>query len=72
MLGLAWLMFGRTRRREAEKFTRSVIAMRSEARSLEALLEVLAQRIGDSHAALATMAERLMSSATRQRGGSAG
>ncbi len=61
LLGLAWLMFGRTRRREAEKFTRSVIAMRSEARSLEALLEVLAQRIGDSHQALGTMAERLMS-----------
>ena len=48
LLGLAWLMFGRTRRREAEQFTRSVVAMRSEARSLEALLEVLAQRIGDS------------------------
>ena len=61
LLGLAWLMFGRTRRREAEKFTRSVIAMRSEARSLEALLEVLAQRIGDSHQALGTVAERLMS-----------
>jgi len=61
LLGLTWLMFGRTRRKEAEKFTRSVITMRSEARSLEALLEVLAQRIGDSHQALAVMAERLMS-----------
>ena len=61
LLGLAWLMFGRTRRKEAEKFTRSVVAMRTEARSLEALLEVLAQRIGDSHQALGTMAERLMS-----------
>jgi DNA repair exonuclease SbcCD ATPase subunit len=61
LLGLAWLMFGRTRRKEAERFTRSVITMRTEARSLEALLEVLAQRIGDSHQALSTMAERLMS-----------
>ncbi len=34
--------------------------MRSEARSLEALLEVLSQRIGDSQARLGTMAERLM------------
>ena len=38
LLGLLWLMFGRTRRREAEAFTRSVVAMRSEARALEGLL----------------------------------
>jgi DNA-binding ferritin-like protein len=60
LLGLAWLMFGRTRRKEAEHFTRSVVTMRSEARSLEALLEVLSQRITDSHQALGSMAERLM------------
>src|SRR5258708_424076 len=34
LLGLVWLMFGRTRRKEAERFTRSVIAMRSESQSL--------------------------------------
>src|SRR5215212_4810467 len=45
LLGLVWLMFGRTRRKEAERFTRSVVAMRSETRSLEALLQVLSQRI---------------------------
>ena len=28
LLGLLWLMFGRTRRREAEAFTRSVVTMR--------------------------------------------
>src|SRR5687767_925140 len=33
LLGLAWLIFGRTRRKEAEAFTRSVIHMRHEARS---------------------------------------
>src|SRR3982751_4709219 len=60
LLGLVWLMFGRTRRKEAERFTRSVVTMRSEARSLEALLEVLSQRISDSHQALGSMAERLM------------
>src|SRR5436305_82818 len=41
LMGLIWLMFGRTRRKEAQSFTRSVIAMRAEAQSLEALLEVL-------------------------------
>ena len=60
LLGLVWIMFGRTRRREAERFTRSVVAMRSEARSLEALLEVLTVRISDSQSALGAMAERLM------------
>ena len=60
LLGLAWIMFGRTRRREAERFTRSVIAMRTEAHSLEALLAVLSQRIEDSQASLTGMAERLM------------
>ena len=28
LLGLVWLMFGRTRRKEAERFTQSVVAMR--------------------------------------------
>ncbi len=60
LLGLAWLIFGRTRRREAEAFTRSVIAMRSEAQSLEALLEVLSQRISDSRSELAMMTQNLM------------
>ena len=60
LLGLTWLIFGRTRRREAEAFTRSVIAMRSEAQSLEALLEVLSQRINDSRSELAMMTQNLM------------
>ena len=60
LLGLVWLMFGRTRRKEAERFTRSVITMRSEARSLEALLEVLSQRITDSRSELTMMSQHLM------------
>ena len=61
LLGLVWLMFGRTRRREAERFMQSVQQMRTEAGSLEALLSVLRQRMDDEQAALASMAERLMS-----------
>jgi len=60
LLGLAWLIFGSTRRKEAERFTRSVIAMRGEAQSLEALLEVLSQRINDSRTELTMMAQHLM------------
>jgi hypothetical protein len=60
LMGLVWLMFGRTRRKEAEKFTRSVITMRTEARSLEALLEVLSQRIQDSRTELTMISQHLM------------
>ena len=60
LIGLAWLIFGRTRRREAERFTQSVQAMRSEARSLEQLLGVLKQRLDEEQAALSGHAERLM------------
>ncbi|MEO5973071.1 MAG: hypothetical protein ABIP91_06890, partial [Sphingomicrobium sp.] len=61
LLGLAWIMFGRTRRREAERFTRSVIEMRHEAQALEALLGVLSTRINDSNVELGHMASQLMS-----------
>ena len=60
ILGLAWIMFGRTRRKEAERFTRSVVAMRAEAQSLEALLEVLSQRINDSQSELTMITRHLM------------
>ncbi|GAA4719796.1 hypothetical protein H9L13_08720 [Sphingomonas lutea] len=60
LLGLLWIMFGRTRRKEAEHFTRSVVTMRSEARSLEALLQVLTQRIQDSRSELSMITQHLM------------
>src|SRR3954452_2048905 len=60
LLGLVWLMFGRTRRKEAERFTRSVIAMRTETQSLEALMVVLSQRIRDSGWEPTTKSQHLM------------
>lgn len=60
LLGLVWIMFGRTRRKEAERFTRSVIEMRAEARSLEGLLGVLTQRIQDNRTELTMIAQHLM------------
>jgi hypothetical protein len=60
VMGLAWLMFGRTRRREAERFTRSVITMRTEARALETVLGVLSQKIDESQASLSDITRRLM------------
>ena len=60
LLGLIWLMFGRTRRKEAEQFTRSVIAMRTEARALEDVLAALSRQIDHNHEALGQMAGSLI------------
>jgi hypothetical protein len=61
LLALAWLMFGRTSRREAERFTRAVETMTAESRALESVLEIVASRIEDNHSRLRGEAERLMS-----------
>src|SRR3954471_23238131 len=61
LLALLWLMFGRTSRREAERFSRAVEAMTAESRALESVLEIVAGRIEDNHAKLRGEAERLMS-----------
>jgi hypothetical protein len=60
LLGLVWLMFGRTRRKEAEAFTRSVAAMRSEAQALQDILGALTRQIDDNHRQLGVMAGDLM------------
>lgn len=60
LMGLVWLMFGRTRRKEAEQFTRSVIAMRTEARSLQDILGALSRQIEQNHTALGVMAGDLI------------
>src|SRR5690348_11064427 len=38
LLGIVWLAFGRTGRRETERFTRAVTAMRGESQALETVL----------------------------------
>jgi hypothetical protein len=53
-------MFGRTSRREAERFSRAVEAMTAESRALESVLEIVSGRIEDNHARLRGEAERLM------------
>ena len=60
LAGLVWLMFGRTRRKEAERFTRSVIAMRTEAHALQDVLGALQVQIADNHRSLGVMAGDLM------------
>ena len=60
LMGLVWLMFGRTRRKEAERFTRSVVTMRKEARALQDLLGALSKQIEENHRTLGVMAGDLM------------
>jgi len=60
LLGLAWIMFGRTRRRETERFTRSVIAMRAETQSLGGVLEVFPSESKTAKHHLTGMTNRLM------------
>ncbi len=61
LVGLAWLIFGRTGRRETERFTNAVTTMRGESEALEAVLAAVAARIEANRTALSEEAARLMS-----------
>jgi hypothetical protein len=61
VLGLLWLLLGRSSRRETERFTRAVEAMRSESVALESVLGIVAARLEENHAKLRGEAEKLMS-----------
>ncbi|HMC92379.1 MAG TPA: hypothetical protein VKI45_07950, partial [Allosphingosinicella sp.] len=61
LLGLVWLLFGRNSRRETERFTRAVQAMRTESVALESVLGIVAERLEENHGKLRGEAEKLMS-----------
>jgi hypothetical protein len=61
LLALLWLLLGRTSRRETERFTRAVEAMRTESNALESVLGIVATRLEENHARLRGEAEKLMS-----------
>lgn len=60
LLALVWLIFGRSTRRETERFTRAVAAMRRESRALESVLAIVAGRLQENRSALSEEAARLM------------
>ena len=60
LLALTWLIFGRSTRRETERFTRAVAAMRRESQALESVLAIVAGRLQENRAALGEEAARLM------------
>jgi hypothetical protein len=61
LLGLLWLLFGRSSRRETERFTHAVEAMRSESLALESVLAIVAEKLEENHGRLRGEAEKLMS-----------
>ncbi|HYI64669.1 MAG TPA: hypothetical protein VEW71_07265 [Allosphingosinicella sp.] len=60
LLGLVWLIIGRTSRRETARFTEAVTAMRGESRQLETVLAAVAARLRENRASLSEEAARLM------------
>ncbi|HEX8364421.1 MAG TPA: hypothetical protein VF603_03950 [Allosphingosinicella sp.] len=60
LLGMVWTLFGRTSRRETERFSRAVAEMRRESAALEDLLGRVAARIEDNQSRLTDGASRLM------------
>lgn len=60
LFGLTWLIFGRTSRRETQRFARSVSALRTETAGLESLLGVVATRLEENHSRLTNEAAKLM------------
>ena len=59
LLALVWMMFGRTRRREAEAFTRQVAMMRAEAQALDQRLASMSANLGANRARLGELAGEL-------------
>jgi hypothetical protein len=60
LIALIWLIFGRTRRAETERFTRAVQTMRAEAESLDKVLGIVADRLATNRIQLSDEAARLM------------
>jgi hypothetical protein len=61
LLGVAWMLLGQTPRRETERFTRAISAMRTESSALESVLTVVAERMEENHSKLRSEAAKLMS-----------
>ena len=61
LIALVWLIFGRTARRETERFTAAVAAMRRESQALEAVLAIVGSRLQDNQSQLGEQSAKLMS-----------
>lgn len=60
LLGLSWLIFGRTPRRESERFRSAVAGMSRESAALESILQIVSTRLEENYARLTGEAAKLM------------
>ncbi len=60
LLGLIWQIFGRTSRRETERFTRAVAAVKGESAALDSVLQIMTARLEESYTRLGSETARLM------------
>jgi hypothetical protein len=60
LLGIVWMIFGRSSRRETERFTSAVTVMRRESTTLESVLATVAARLEENEGRLTDEAARLM------------
>ena len=60
LLGVAWIIFGRSSRRETESFTRAVAEMRREGEALDSVLAIVNARLEENHVRLTEEAAKLM------------
>jgi hypothetical protein len=61
LLGLLWALFGRSSRRETQRYIAAVREMRAESAALAAILTIQAAKIAENRAALSEESARLMS-----------
>lgn len=60
LIGLGWLLFGRSSRNETVRFTRSVQTMRAESEALQSVLVQIERQISGNRVVLAEESARLM------------
>ncbi|HWH17051.1 MAG TPA: hypothetical protein VNT77_01740 [Allosphingosinicella sp.] len=60
LLGLVWLIFGRTPRRETERFRTAVAQMQRESAALQSILDIVSARLEENYARLTGEAAKLM------------
>ena len=60
LFGIAWLLFGGTSWRSAQRYTRSLTQMRRESAELEALLATVTARLNESHDRISNETGRMM------------
>ncbi|MBA3677807.1 MAG: hypothetical protein H0W74_10470 [Sphingosinicella sp.] len=60
LIGIGWLIFGRSSRRETQRFSKAVAEMQRETSALESILAIVAGRLEENYAKLTGESAKLM------------